>query len=94
MSWSHTAGTQGAIDIEVNGVPLQLDDTSKLATSIYGKNEKPGDTPISVNAGGEFPAAFDSRILLQELLVEFRLMNLYLSSIVGEVFNETDIEAK
>ncbi len=90
MPWEHSGG-QKAIDIEVEGKPLQLDDTDKLATSIYGKDEAAGDTPVSVNAGGEFPASFDSRILLQELVKDIKIIKAYLALIAGETLNETDI---
>lgn len=96
MTWTHSNGLTttitGSVDITINGVIPQLDDTDKLATSIYGKNVVPGDTPIAVDFAGEFRSSSESKFLLEDLLVQLRIMNLYLSSMVGDVFNELDLE--
>ena len=39
----------GPIDIEVGGVPPQLDDTDKIAVSVYGEDAAAGDTPLHVD---------------------------------------------
>ena len=40
----------GPIDIEVGGVAPQLDDTDKIAMSVYGTDAAVGDTPLPVDA--------------------------------------------
>lgn len=80
------------LNITIGGVIPQLDDTDKIATSTYGKNESAGDTAIRVNAAGEFTASASGELLLEKLLVEAKIRNLYLSRVVGEVFTEMDIE--
>ena len=40
----------GPIDIEVGGVAPQLDDTDKIAVSVYGEDAAAGDTPLPVDA--------------------------------------------
>ena len=42
----------GPIDIEVGGVPPQLDDTDKIAVSLYGKDSAAGDKELSVSGAG------------------------------------------
>jgi len=39
----------GTVDIEVGGVPPQLDDTDKIAVSVYGEDAAAGDTPMHVD---------------------------------------------
>ena len=43
-------GVTGTVDIEVGGVPPQLDDTDKIAVSVYGEDAAAGDTPLHVDA--------------------------------------------
>jgi len=42
-------GVTGTVDIEVGGVPPQLDDTDKIAVSVYGEDAAAGDTPLHVD---------------------------------------------
>jgi len=50
------AGSGGTVDIEVGGVPPQLDDTDKLAVSLYGKESAAGDTEVLVDSSGHIQA--------------------------------------
>ncbi len=74
------------------GNEITLADGTTLNIIMYGKETIPGDTPVALNAAGEFTASASSQLLLEQLLVETRIMNTYLSRVVGEVFTEIDIE--
>ena len=43
------ASDEDAVSIEVGGVAPQLDDTDKLAVSVYGEDAAAGDTPLHVD---------------------------------------------
>ncbi len=43
-------------DIQVSGQAPQMDDTDKLAASMYGKDSVAGDTPVSLTSDGELSA--------------------------------------
>jgi len=48
-----TPGTTNAVDVKtIAGVASQLDDTDKLAVSVYGKVTNAGDTALALQTGG------------------------------------------
>ena len=52
-TWTRvTAGAGLTVELEVGGQALQLDDTDKLAVSIYGKASAAGDKEVLVDAAG------------------------------------------
>lgn len=60
----------GAVPISIGGVALQLDDTDKIAVSLYGKDSAAGDVPIKADSSGYLLAS-----LITSLSSEYDTLN-------------------